>query len=96
MPVLVDFYNQHKDSIEVFSVCHTGFKDFGECAQALKDYKALDWINTVDPYYKYTDDYAIPTTPQIFLLDAEKNILMKRIGADQLEGILKEMQSRKE
>ena len=34
-------------------------------SQALKDYKVLDWINTVDPYYKYIKDYSIETTPLI-------------------------------
>lgn len=95
MPVLVDFYEQHFDSVEVFAVCHTDFRQFGDCAQKLKDYKAIKWINTVDPYFKYIKDYNIETTPLILLLDAEKKVLFKKIAADQLELALEQVKLRK-
>ena len=95
MPVLVDFYEKHVDSVEVFSVCHTSFKQFGDCAQALKDYQALDWINTVDPYYKYVKNYSIETTPLILLLDEDKKVLFKKIAADKLEVALEQINLQK-
>lgn len=96
MPVLVDFYEAHYDSVEVFAVCHTNFKQFGDCAQALKDYKALNWINTVDPYYKYVKDYSIETTPLILLLDEDKKVFLKKIAAEKLEVALEQMQLQKQ
>jgi len=96
MPVLVDFYEKHIDSVEVFAVCHTDFREFGDCAQKLKEYKAIKWINTVDPYFKYIKDYSIETTPLILLLDAEKKVLYKKIAADKLEVALEQMKLRKE
>ncbi len=96
MPVLVDFYEKNIDSVEVFAVCHTDFKQFGDCAQKLKDYKAIKWINTVDPYFKYIKDYSIETTPLILLLDADKKVLYKKIAAEKLEVALEQMKLRKE
>ena len=91
MPVLIDFYEKHIDSVEVFAVCHTNFQQFGDCAQALKDYKAIKWINTVDPYYKYVKNYSIETTPLILLLDRDKKVLFKQIAAEKLEVALEQL-----
>ena len=96
MPVLVDFYEKHQDSVEVFAVCHTDFKEFGDCAEKLKAYKAIKWINTVDPYFKYIKDYDIQSTPLILLLDAEKKILFKKIAADKLETAIEQIEKRKQ
>lgn len=95
MPVLVDFYEKYADSVEVFAVCHTSFQQFGDCAQALKDYDAIKWINTVDPYFKYIKDYSIETTPLILLLDQDKKVLFKKIAAEKLETALEQMQLQK-
>ncbi len=95
MPVLVDFYEKHADSVEVFAVCHTSFQQFGDCAQALKDYDAIKWINTVDPYFKYIKDYSIETTPMILLLDQEKKVLFKKIAADKLEVAIEQIEIQK-
>jgi thiol-disulfide isomerase/thioredoxin len=96
MPVLVDFYEKHQDSVEVFAVCHTQFKEYPACAEALKNYKAIKWINTVDPYYKYIKDYDIQTTPLILLLDADKKVRFKKIAAEKLEMALEQMKMEKE
>ncbi|MEM1124076.1 MAG: hypothetical protein AAGJ18_26805, partial [Bacteroidota bacterium] len=88
------FYEQYQVEVEVFAVCHTDFRQFGDCAQKLKDYGATQWINTVDPYYKYIKDYHIETTPLILVLDAEKKVIYKRIGAEQLEVALEQMKKR--
>lgn len=96
MPVLVDFYEKHVDSVEVFAVCHISFKQFGDCAQALKDYKAINWINTVDPYYKYVKNYSIETTPLILLLDENKKVFLKKIAADKLEVAIEQMNLQKQ
>ncbi len=96
MPVLVDFYEKHVDSVEVFAVCHTSFQQFGDCAQALKDYKAINWINTVDPYYKYIKNYSIETTPLILLLDEEKKVFLKKIAAEKLEVAIEQMNLQKQ
>jgi hypothetical protein len=45
-------------------------------------------VNLVDPLLrsKYKTLYDVQSTPQIFILNREHKILMKRIGAEQLVG----------
>ncbi len=44
----------------------------------------------MDPYHqsRYKILYNINSTPQIFILDKDKNILVKRIGSEQLEEVM--------
>jgi methyl coenzyme M reductase alpha subunit len=48
------------------------------------------FFNAVDPYHRsrYKTVYDIRTTPQIFVLDTDKKILSKRIGAEQLPEVI--------
>jgi thiol-disulfide isomerase/thioredoxin len=55
----------------------------------VNDKQLFDWTNAWSPYsYEYKDNYDIFSTPVIYLLDANKKILAKRIGTEQLEEIL--------
>jgi thiol-disulfide isomerase/thioredoxin len=51
----------------------------------------LDWINVADPYHQnnFRFDWDIQSTPQIYILDKDKNIKAKRIGADQVEDFIR-------
>jgi len=49
------------------------------------DYKSLDYRNTYDIY----------TTPKVFLLDAEKKIVAKQIGVEQVFDIMNDIERRK-
>ena len=48
------------------------------------------FFNTVDPYHRsrYKTVYDIRSTPQIYVLDTDKTILSKRIGAEQLPEVI--------
>ena len=52
-----------------------------------------DWLHAVDPYNRsrYLSIYDMRTTPQIYVLDAEKRIVSKRIGAEQLSELMNEL-----
>lgn len=95
MPVLVDFYEKHQEMVEVMAVCHTQYKSYPGCAEVLKKNNAINWVNVVDPYVKYLKDYDIETTPLILLLDEEKKILFKKIGADKLEVAIEQIELQK-
>ncbi len=95
MPVLVDFYEKNQELVEVFAICHYSYKEYAACAEALTNYKAIKWINTVDPYYKYIKDYDIQTTPLILLLGAEKEVLFKKIAVEDLEKAIEQMKLEK-
>jgi thioredoxin-related protein len=48
----------------------------------------LDWINVSDLYHQtnFRKIYDVTSTPQVFVLDKNKEIIAKRIGVEQLEG----------
>jgi thiol-disulfide isomerase/thioredoxin len=51
-----------------------------------------DWINCWNPYdFTYKNIYDVMTTPQLFVLDADKVIVAKRIAPEQAEKIIESM-----
>ncbi len=52
----------------------------------------LNWVNVWDPYRSsnYHKLYDVYSTPLIYVLDHEKKIIAKRIGAESVEQIIKE------
>ncbi|HRW74646.1 MAG: DUF5106 domain-containing protein [Lewinellaceae bacterium] len=99
MPKVVEFYNKFKDKgVELFSVCTKVTDKVPDCWKMV-DEKEMDiWINVVDPYLlsKFSTLYDVRSTPQIFILDADKKILLKRLAADQLEDVMQELMDRQE
>jgi len=51
------------------------------------------FFNVYDPYIrsKYKTVYDVQTTPQIFILNRNHEILMKRIGAEQLGEVMEQV-----
>lgn len=49
-----------------------------------------DWINCIDVehYSNFRHDYAVYSTPIIFILDREKKIVAKKIGVDTVDDVL--------
>lgn len=92
-PVLIDFVREYKDEgVKAVSVCSKFAPDDAECWAYVdeKDGMAELILNGVDPYHKskYKIRYDIFSYPQIFVLDADKNILSKRISAEQLPEVI--------
>jgi peroxiredoxin len=91
IPHMIEFYNAYQSKgVEVLGVCtKTGDKE-SECWEYIKEQGLDIWLNTSDKYLKsrYKQIYDIKTTPQIFVLDKDKKIVFKRIGAEQLPKVL--------
>jgi thiol-disulfide isomerase/thioredoxin len=52
--------------------------------------KLYDWINAWNPYdYQFKITYDVKTTPQIFVLNAEREIIGKRIGPENVVDLIK-------
>jgi len=89
-PKLVEFYNRAKDSLdfEVFAICMTN--DLEKWKQAIIE-RQLPWINVGGnrANIDYRVVYDVVTTPVIFVLDREKNIIVKKIGIDELENFIR-------
>lgn len=88
---LVPIYEKYKDrGFEILGVCSKAWNDVEACRTKVKKQK-MDWINLSDEAYplawvkKY---YDLRSNPFIYLLDEDKNILFKRISAEQLDQIL--------
>ena len=53
-----------------------------------------DWVNCWNPYdFTYKNIYDIMTTPQLFVLNSDKEIVAKRIAPEQAEKIIESMLS---
>lgn len=83
-PKLLDYYHKIKsNNVEVFAVCISS--NLKEWEKYIND-NNLDWINvadTINQNFKYIFD--IYSTPVIYLLDADKRIIAKRLSIEQLQ-----------
>jgi thiol-disulfide isomerase/thioredoxin len=101
MPEMVKFAKDYKDKeVAVFAICtalatrddagNLTMKEVDKCWSTISEREMDVFFNTVDPYHRsrYKAVYDIKTTPQIFVLDADKTILSKRLGSDQLPEVI--------
>ncbi len=95
-PYMKDFYAKWKDrGVKIFSVCTKGEDELGKCWDYVDEQQTGDWVQVADPYQRYYKSYDIKSTPSIFLLDRNKQILSKRIGAEQLDEVLTNLENAK-
>ena len=91
MPKMLEFYDNYKDKgVEVFAVCTKTYEEMPACAKTMKEKGMVNWINAIDPFIKskYKQIYDIRSTPQIFILDENKKIISKKIGAEQIAEVM--------
>jgi thiol-disulfide isomerase/thioredoxin len=91
IPLLLEFYKAYHDrGVEVLAIC-TKLNQASDKCWDVVDERGMDiWINANDPYLrsKFKQIYDIRVTPQIFVLDSDKKIVMKKIGVEQLAGVM--------
>ncbi len=90
-PVINEFYEKFKDKgVKIFAVCFKFGKDIPECWNYVDENNTQNWIHAVDPYNasKFSDVFYVKSTPTLYILDKKKEILSKRIGAEQLEEVM--------
>jgi thiol-disulfide isomerase/thioredoxin len=90
-PFVVDFYKKFKTrGVKMFCVCQKLPNEIGKCWDAIKERNMGDWINVIDPYQMSRSRtlYNLEVFPKIFILDENKNIISKDIGAEKLEEIM--------
>ena len=90
-PVMKEFWEQYKDkNIKIFSVCTKHTDEVADCWKYVDENEIGEWIQVVDPYLRsrYNKLYDVQTTPQIYVLDKNKVIRSKRLGAEQLGEVL--------
>lgn len=95
LPSIVKFYEKYKSlGVEILAVCSQFTDKVPECWKYLDDNNIKPgWINAADPYHqsKYKVLYDVKSTPQIFILNKDKKIISKGIGAEQLDDLMKQV-----
>jgi thiol-disulfide isomerase/thioredoxin len=88
-------YQIYKDSLEKMGVkvvaISTLFGEDGkvEWVNFVNQHKLYDWINAWNPYdYQFKIIYDIKSTPQIFVLNKNKEIIGKRIGPENVVDLI--------
>ncbi|TXF90743.1 redoxin domain-containing protein [Neolewinella aurantiaca] len=95
-PYMKDFYAKWKDrGVEVFSVC-TKQNELEKCWEYIDDNEIGDWLHATDRYQRFFKDYDVRSTPTIYVLDENKEIVSKRIAAKQLDELLENLEKQRE
>src|SRR5688572_12527077 len=87
-PKLVSFYNKKKFDVEIFAV--SADTSMAKMRDYIKEMN-MKWITVNGPRTyvgPYQDLYDAMTTPALYVLDAKKKIIGKKIPADKLEEFL--------
>ncbi len=87
-PKLREIYTRLKGKgVEVWAACTV--TDVEKWKKYINEYN-LDWINVADPYYQsnFRADYDIKSTPILYVLDKDKEIIAKRLGVEQIEDFI--------
>ena len=95
-PHMVEFAkNFQNKGVKIFAVCTATGDKGGECWKGVEEKGFTDdlFYNMSDPYIRsrYKTLYDVQTTPQIFILDRKHEILMKRIGAEELGKVMEQV-----
>ncbi|MFK7949370.1 MAG: redoxin domain-containing protein [Saprospiraceae bacterium] len=91
MPDMLKFYDDYKSKgVEVYAICTKTYKGEAECKDFIKEKDMGRWLNMIDPYYRsrYKQIYNVKSTPVVYILDEKKEILAKRIGAEQMSEVM--------
>lgn len=92
MPDIVSFFDEFESKgVKIVSICTKGQKKMKPCQEAIPKKNMEKFINTFDEYQRYRRKIYIRSTPKIFILDEEKNILIKDIPAKELKNIMPEI-----
>ena len=99
--MMLEFSKKYKEKgVEVFAICTAlvkrddegkwSMKDVDECWKYIKENGTDVWFQTVDPFHRsrYKSVYDIRTTPQVYILNEKKEIISKKIGAEQIGEVM--------
>jgi thiol-disulfide isomerase/thioredoxin len=92
IPKLHEVYEKIRDlGVEVLAI-HLIASEEGKMKwiDFVNEHNLTDWHNAWSPSsYAYKDLYNVYTTPTIYILDKDKKIIAKRIGAEQIEDFIR-------
>jgi thiol-disulfide isomerase/thioredoxin len=89
-PFLVDFNEKYKSKgVSIMTICKPKSGDYKECWDYIDEHDNMEnMLNTYDPSNRAQIYYNVRSTPSMFILNKDKEIIMKGIGADQLDEVM--------
>jgi thiol-disulfide isomerase/thioredoxin len=96
MPQLAEAYHNLKKmgiSVEVYSPAIMDMDNYKDWVEFIQK-NNMDWINVCDAkrHNNFRWEWDIQSTPQLYILDAEKTIVARRIAADQIEDYIRHLE----
>ncbi len=94
MPDYVKFNEKWKASgVKTFAICTKHQDKTKTCWEALEEKDMLGFINAADEYHRsrFKLKYNVTSTPKVYILNKDREILLKNLGAEQLEGAMLEI-----
>ena len=91
MPGYVQFEKEFRDKgVKVLAVCSKLKDKTATCWDAIEEKGMEKFINAGDENHRsrFKIKYNVRTTPKVFILDKDRKILMKNIGAEQLSEVM--------
>ena len=92
-PFLIDFHEKYKNKgVSIMTICKPKSGEYKECWDYIDENKNMEnMLNTYDPSNRAQIYYNVRSTPSMFILNKDKEIIMKGIGADQLDEVMDEI-----
>lgn len=86
-PILYDLYKKMDGAFDVAAI--TVGTDMQKWKDFIKKFD-LNWINLGDPNYKsnFRVQYNVRSTPQVYILDRNKEIIAKKLDVEQIESFI--------
>lgn len=96
MPEFIKFAEKwnNKGKVTMIGVCNKVTDKVKDCWSFIDEHPGMEkWLQCADTYLlsKYIEKYYIKSTPQIYILDKDKKIIMKRIAGDQLDNVMEDI-----
>ncbi len=94
IPSIIDFYNTYKNrGVEILAICTKTGSDMAPCWDAIEERGMGIWMNVADQYLqsRYKMIYDVKTTPQIYILDKDKKIIVKKIAGEDLAPVMEDV-----
>ncbi len=91
LPDMKAFYDKYNDkNVKLISICTKFTDEMQKCWEYIDEKEIGHWYHLSDPYHrsKYMSVYAVKSTPTIYVLDKNKEIISKRIGPEQLVEVM--------
>jgi len=94
MPKFVEFNEKWAPKgVKTLAVCSKLGEKEPDCWDILEEKNMLGFINATDKFHqsRFKLKYNVTKTPKVFILDKNREILIKDIGAEQLESVMDEI-----